>query len=70
MQIDFENYTKMKDWGKSHRNIYYSPPISWDKEIYQLSSVYNILVYNNIPVIFSLKIDKGNITASLHEPLL
>lgn len=54
MQIDFRNDTKMKDWGKSHRSIYYCPHIPWDKVI---------------PVIFSIKMDKRNITASLHEPM-
>lgn len=55
MQIDFRNDTKMKDWGKSHRSVYYCPLIPWDKVI---------------PVIFSLKIDKEDITASLYEPVL
>lgn len=54
MEIDFRNYTKMKGWGKSHRSIYYCPHIPWDKVI---------------PVIFRKKMDKQNITTSLHEPM-
>lgn len=55
MQTDFRNDTKMKDWGKFHRNIYYCPHIPWDKVL---------------PVIFSIKIDKPNMKASLYEPML
>lgn len=54
-QIDFGNDTKMKDWGKSHRSIYYCSHIPWDKVI---------------QAIFSIKIDKQNMTAGLHEPML